>query len=520
MSELKNIVFSSTRQWNPGDEFILAGVRRILATVGLQYNSILYNRHPDIRSVHQDRQYFRYSQVPPDFHASPVTADLEANIKFGFWDNSIRPGIDGGFIDWVVFAGTPEWCSGRLFDLYDTIIRHNLPLMILGVGGDCDLYHEYFRTVISQAKVFTVRDPETLAAVRAQGFTGAELLACPALLAAPAEAERQLTQVRKVGLVYQATASDTVIWNGFSEAAYVYMKMLFGALRARFGATQQFELVCHYADEIPLAKRDFPDLPVHYAHDSADYIKIYRTFDLVIGPRVHGIGLAASLGIPGVALTHDRRGRTCEGFLAPLVEIGTAPLEVAEIVAGIIATVAEKNAALLAHKEATMTRYTALVGAALSEATASYDVPHEMTRLLHYNLADLAPLQAAVQAARSQGQSVYEPADPNPNLDQELRERLINIEGKFDALLRLRVKPEELLPPPEFNIGSITNSHRQSKFQLMRLFHCLADLASSQAAIQAARSQELRERLINIEGKIDALLRLRVKSEELLPPPN
>ncbi|MEJ7712218.1 MAG: hypothetical protein WKF84_20740 [Pyrinomonadaceae bacterium] len=43
-----NILFSTTRQWNSGDEFILFGVRQLLHDLGLQYNAIIYNRHPSI----------------------------------------------------------------------------------------------------------------------------------------------------------------------------------------------------------------------------------------------------------------------------------------------------------------------------------------------------------------------------------------------------------------------------------------------------------------------------------------
>ena len=45
-----NIVFSTTRQFNPGDEFILYGIINILHDVMKKkaFNSIIYNRNPDI----------------------------------------------------------------------------------------------------------------------------------------------------------------------------------------------------------------------------------------------------------------------------------------------------------------------------------------------------------------------------------------------------------------------------------------------------------------------------------------
>jgi hypothetical protein len=85
---VKNIVFSTTRQWNPGDEFILAGVRRIFARVGLNYNAIIFNRNPDVRSCFQDRQLFKTSHINNDFVNDISLIDIEANFKFGFFDNS------------------------------------------------------------------------------------------------------------------------------------------------------------------------------------------------------------------------------------------------------------------------------------------------------------------------------------------------------------------------------------------------------------------------------------------------
>ena len=46
---MKNIIYSATRQWNPGDEFILMGVESLIQEVFGSHNSILYNRNPQIR---------------------------------------------------------------------------------------------------------------------------------------------------------------------------------------------------------------------------------------------------------------------------------------------------------------------------------------------------------------------------------------------------------------------------------------------------------------------------------------
>jgi len=46
---MKNVVFSTTRQWNPGDEFILMGCINLLKEYMGEFNPIIYNRHPQLR---------------------------------------------------------------------------------------------------------------------------------------------------------------------------------------------------------------------------------------------------------------------------------------------------------------------------------------------------------------------------------------------------------------------------------------------------------------------------------------
>ena len=44
-----NILFSSTRQWNPGDEFIFFGVRNLIEDFfQKKINWVLYDRNPDL----------------------------------------------------------------------------------------------------------------------------------------------------------------------------------------------------------------------------------------------------------------------------------------------------------------------------------------------------------------------------------------------------------------------------------------------------------------------------------------
>lgn len=392
-----NIIFSSTRQWNPGDEFILMGIRGILSEVGADYNAIIFNRNPDVRSCFQDKQIFKRSKLPNDFWNNSETISLEANLKFGFFDNSLKPDMDCSFADWVVLAGTPEWCNGKMYDLYAAVIRHQLPLMILGVGGNCDIYHPSFREVIAKAKVFIVRDQSTYDAACKEGFVPT-LLPCPALLAAPKGRERLIESVRKVALIYQATRDESVIWNGFSYDAYNTMLQIHRDL-IQNRPDLQFEIICHYVDELPLAVRDFQGLPIRYSYDVTDYIDIYASFDFVVGSRVHGLGIAASLGIPGVALAHDSRGATCEGFLSTILSLDQGNVA-ADVIDNAIVRAPQTSIDLGKHKAKTMLRYKSAVAKGLTDSTVSYAVPELIVEDRQFNLRDLRAIYEALEVIK------------------------------------------------------------------------------------------------------------------------
>ncbi|TGP52316.1 polysaccharide pyruvyl transferase family protein, partial [bacterium M00.F.Ca.ET.229.01.1.1] len=94
---------------------------------------------------------------------------------------------------------------------------------------------------------------------------------------------------------------------------------------------------------------------------------IYSQFDLVVGPRVHGVGVAASLGVPGIAISHDSRGSTTKGFLAEVLSVGTPEPEAFAKIADMIANIASRSANLRKHKRLTIDRYKTLVRDALND---------------------------------------------------------------------------------------------------------------------------------------------------------
>ncbi len=369
---MKNFIFSTTRQWNPGDELILAGVINIFAELGERYNPIIFNRNPDVRSLFQDKQLFKTSRIPSDFCYNADQIMLESNLKFGFFDNSLKPNTDCSFANWVIFAGSPEWYNGRTYDLYVNILKHNIPVMILGVGGGFEAYRPEFLEVVQKAKALIVRDEMTLDAL-SKIKSDVTQMACPALLSAPSSKERQIEKVKKIGLIFQTSWKDSVIWSGCSEEAYEYQIRLLHEIIHHYGNTYEFALVCHYIDDLPMAKKVFPQHEVYYSYNALDYLDIYRQFDFVVGLRVHGIGAAASVGVPGVAIQHCARGATCHGFLADVLNFENVDIpEAMHIIESAIIGAPEKSAAILRHKAQTMQSYQQTVRKALTDTQVSY----------------------------------------------------------------------------------------------------------------------------------------------------
>ena len=80
--------------------------------------------------------------------------------------------------------------------------------------------------------------------------------------------------------------------------------------------------IAHYIDDLRLCNE--LGWECFYSFSARDYFEMYDACDLVISPRVHGCGMAASLGIPSIAIPHDGRISTVSGFGAMVAKVGEA----------------------------------------------------------------------------------------------------------------------------------------------------------------------------------------------------
>lgn len=353
-----NVAYKTTRQWNPGDEFILKGCQRIMTQTFGPHNAVIYNCNPDVRPMEQVKG-LRNFRLKDNYTQQQDIAIADSYFRIGFNDNSIKFDSDLSYVDYAVFAGTPEIISHRVCNFYEHIINYQLPCFVLGAGywGNLDTNQQ---NVLKQAKVLTFRSAKLAQQARQDGFP-AKYLPCPALLSSPTE--KQIKRVETIGLVWATPAKDTVPFAGVNAETFAYLNTLYTYLIKNLQPHYQLRLICHYVDELAVAHHFATPLgvPVCYSYDAQDYFSIYQKCDLVISPRVHGCGIAASLGIPGLALAHDQRADTCKGFLSDFIFPSTEKSLVLDMIGETCKNIQQKNKALIEHKKNTWQEYISLM---------------------------------------------------------------------------------------------------------------------------------------------------------------
>ncbi|PKN68145.1 MAG: hypothetical protein CVU57_00545 [Deltaproteobacteria bacterium HGW-Deltaproteobacteria-15] len=352
---MKNVLFATVRQGNCGDEFILFGTQNIISSLQPGYNSIIVNKNSEVCR----RLLFRFRnlniQVPG--MEKPVTLNLE-ELCFKnrpLEDNSFADYYSLDFIDAVVFAGTPEWIAYKLLPLYQKLETYKGPILFLGLGfhegfDDGKAYpglNDVYKRIHKRADVFIVRDRLLMDYVTPE--IQATLLPCPALFSS--ETQRQRTSVRKIGISLQAKEGDAVV-NFVSRETYAFGLRLVEAISNHYDV----EVVCHWIEDLICLRKDLGDKYVlRYSYDAKDYLKIYDQYDLVISTRVHGAGMAASLGIPSFTISHSARTDTVNGFLSHVITPDDDPELIVDRIAGM--DPGKESARLIAHKSAVLGAY-------------------------------------------------------------------------------------------------------------------------------------------------------------------
>ncbi len=276
-----NILFSSTRQWNPGDEFILFGIRNLLNDAGIKHNALIANRAPMLKQA-----------------AMPAGDKMPE-----YFDNSyIEHPMCDNLVDYVVMAGTPEWSGERLRPVFDLIKRKNLRFSFIGVGGRGSVPHD----IMDRCDLVIVRDNMAMEDFSAYN---PKHLPCPAMFASKEFTVRE--SFKNLGICFQgpgycSAPNETM----YEEIREVYEKLLF---------KHRTTLICHSIADAMWAKKHFPMTPMFYSSWAEDYLEVYRQFDMIVGTRIHGAGLASSMCIPSITIFHCDRCLAVKPFQSLLL---------------------------------------------------------------------------------------------------------------------------------------------------------------------------------------------------------
>ncbi len=302
-------IFSTTRTYNPGDEFILFGIESLIHDIIGPFNTVFYNRNPAV-------QNFRMT-FDKEATVGTQTANWYQTLRhyFSERENSWSPELGIKFADFVIFAGTPEWVGRMVEPLTSALKEFNGPVLYLGLGSMDIMEKRKFsdllesdQVALKKAALITVRDTP---AANFLNPLSPHILPCPSLFACEGTLHKNK---QRIAVSLQGTKNTNT--QRIDPAVRDYMLALLNCLNDDYSCA----VIAHYVDELPELADFLPsgvDLIFH--SDSRSYMETYDAFDLVVTTRVHGAGLAAALGVPSFVISHSHRSQTAEGFLAEMI---------------------------------------------------------------------------------------------------------------------------------------------------------------------------------------------------------
>ena len=180
----KNIVYSSTLGWNPGDEIILHGLRNL---INIPHNPIIFNRSPR-----------RLACLENHFEAQGYPEGASHRFRYA-----------RDLVDHFIFAGTPDYgYTSR--SMYRDIQQTGKDFSFIGVGTSVppETVEEIARIfeipasieslnrhVFSKAKVKITRDTQAHSVL-----DGSHVICCPSFFCHPELDIKPKTQKNKVAV--------------------------------------------------------------------------------------------------------------------------------------------------------------------------------------------------------------------------------------------------------------------------------------------------------------------------------
>ena len=317
-----NIAFSTTRQFNPWDEFIRRWIENLLndyfSKKDMKTNYILFDRSPHIRCW------------------KPICIK---NNYLKYYENSLNEANNINNVDIFIFAWTPEWSWFRHWWLYKKYLPKVKNIMYLWIWNwkkvklpfFDSLYTKYIRenffNVYRKAKLITTRDENTFNYMKE--FNNNVLYTwCPAIFSS--KNEKIIDKITTIWITIPS--KNCWIWNKVKEwKIETYLKILhrfitdwvwkwikkivfFAFVACEIDSIQSF--IEKYKSE--LQKYNI-DIEFFYSYNFEDYIKKFWEIDFLVTTRVHWWWLASSWWIPNIVFGHDERAKTVLKFKSYLL---------------------------------------------------------------------------------------------------------------------------------------------------------------------------------------------------------
>ncbi len=235
-NDKKLILYSTTRQYNPGDEFILFGIMNLLESIGIEQNPVIFNRNQEINQPLSFLNPLRKIKSQ-----SKWIKVLGSFLRISQVDNSFKDIHDLDIYDMVVFAGSPEWASTRLNPLYTKLQSYSKPIIYLGIGsfkGNISVSTDK-KAILHKSNLITYRNEELNNFF--SDFSQAQHLPCPALFSVKTFEH----EVKKGKIAIVFGVSNASKGNHVSDRAMNKMILAYEHFSKQ---NYQVEIVCHYID--------------------------------------------------------------------------------------------------------------------------------------------------------------------------------------------------------------------------------------------------------------------------------
>lgn len=223
-------------------------------------------------------------------------------------------GFSNKYADAVIVGGSDNYKNWSLRIDGKEIEKLHPPLFLIGLGVASDNLNEQplikkskylndIQKTNERAVVSTVRDKATLNFLKKIGINKAILTGCPSLY---------LEDNRKIHFNKNSYIILTFPFPVNKKQLPERYKKLWSIIKAITKNFNNHKIIisCHDDRDVPIASEIFQKTKIFFSNYVEDYYELYRNAAIVVGARLHGTLLSATVGTPFLNINVDLRGQS------------------------------------------------------------------------------------------------------------------------------------------------------------------------------------------------------------------